>query len=172
MLRRIEFPFYLQLAFAVVMVLATAISGAGQAPVAQAASAPQAMTVLELRAEHATISVANIDNERNWYRDKLGFTQTRHIERGPDFEIWQLTIPGYRMDLVRVTGSQRPKSPTPLYLQQGWVHITFSTPDIAKSYEFLKTAGTDVKADLNDHNAITRLVLHDPEGNEIEIFPR
>lgn len=171
-MRHLKNPFHLQLAFVVVMFSATAIGATCQAEVPQSTSATQAGAVLELRAEHATISVAKIDIERNWYSDKLGFTQARHIERGPDLEIWQLTIPGYRIDLVRVTGSQRPKSPTPLYLQQGWVHIAFTTSDLSRSFEFLKTAGTDVKADMNDHNAITRLLLHDPEGNEIEIFPR
>lgn len=172
MIRRIEFPSHLQRAVAVVMVLAATIGLAGQSTVPPSTSVAQAGTVLDLRAQHATISVSDINNERNWYSDKLGFVQARHIERGPDFEIWQLTIPGYRMDLIRVTGSQRPKAPSPLYLQQGWVHIAFSTPDMRKAFNFLKAAGADVKADFDENQQITRLVVHDPEGNEIELFAR
>lgn len=132
----------------------------------------EAEQALSLRAEHATISVANIQLERDWYIEKLGFAATRHIERGPDFEIWQLTIPGYRIDLVRASGSQRPKASAPLYLQQGWVHIAFTSPDLARANAFLKSAGTDVKADVDEHKSLTRLLVHDPEGNEIEVFPR
>jgi catechol 2,3-dioxygenase-like lactoylglutathione lyase family enzyme len=134
--------------------------------------AGEAATVLDLRAHHVTLSVANINIERDWYHDKLGFAPGKHTEHGSDLEVWQLNIPGYRMDLVRAAGSQRPKTPSPDYLQQGWAHIAFTAADLSKAFDFLKSAATDVTPTLDDHQTITKLTLHDPEGNQIEIFSR
>jgi catechol 2,3-dioxygenase-like lactoylglutathione lyase family enzyme len=127
---------------------------------------------LSLRADRILLSVTNIDSEREFYRDKLGFTQGQHIVYGPEREVWQMTIPGYRMDIVRATGSQPYKIASPRYMQQGWVHIAFSAPNLSAAFDFLKSAGTDVIANRDEHQGITRLLVHDPEGNEIEIFPR
>jgi catechol-2,3-dioxygenase len=84
----------------------------------------------------------------------------------------QVTIPGYRIDLMQFPGSQRPKDASPRYAAQGWVHIAFTVPDLEKALSFLQAAGTDVKGNRGGNNALMNLLLHDPEGNEIEIFSR
>jgi hypothetical protein len=55
--------------------------------------------------------------------------------------------------------------------EQGWMHIVFKSPVIDEAFRKLSAEGTDVKADRNAQSAITRLIVHDPEGNEIEIVP-
>lgn len=151
---------------------AAVLQAADKVPSDVSVQPEEAATIIDLRAHHVTLSVANINLERDWYRDKLGFTPGKHTEHGSDLEVWQLNIPGYRMDLVRAAGSQRPKTPTPDYLQQGWVHIAFTASDLSKAFAFLKSAATDVTPAFDEHQTITKLTLHDPEGNQVEIFPR
>ena len=120
---------------------------------------------------HATASVADLEKESEWYRRVLGFHQVRRVHASPDFEVLQMGIPGYRIDLVWQKGSSRPHEAQGSF-QQGWLHVVFETPAIDAAYKRLVDLGTDVKADRNTQAAITRLVFHDPEGNELEIVPR
>ena len=125
---------------------------------------------LGLTPDHATISVADLAKERDWYVRVLGFKEMNHIERGSDFAISQMTIPGYRIDLVWQRGSSRSKRASGDF-EQGWRHIVFRTPIVDQAYKLLVAQQTDVKAERDSASAITRLLVHDPEGNEFEIFP-
>ena len=125
---------------------------------------------LELYPHHATASVADIDKEETWYERVFGFHEILRSRTGLDYEIRQMVISTYRIDLVWQKGSVRHPNSTP-YSNQGWVHIVFKTPAIDADFHKLVAEGTDVKADRNIRSAITRLVVHDPEGNEIEIVP-
>lgn len=124
---------------------------------------------LALVPDHATISVADLAKERDWYTRVLGFRQIDHIERGPDFAICMMGIPGYRIDLVWQRGSSRSKRAVGDF-EQGWRHIVFRTTILDQDYRRLLALQTDVIADRNSNSAITRLLLRDPEGNEVEIF--
>jgi catechol 2,3-dioxygenase-like lactoylglutathione lyase family enzyme len=123
--------------------------------------------------EHITISVEDIDREANWYESVLGFTLAPPNDTNPDFLNHHLSIPGYRVDLIKYKGSSRPAAARPLYLHQGWIHIAFSVPDLGAALRRLQALHTDVTADNKDAKGIpARLVVHDPEGNEIEFFKR
>jgi len=136
-----------------------------------ASSTPTALTGLV--PEHVTISVENPNRESEWYVRVLGFTVAPHSDTDPDFLNWHLSIPGYRIDLIKYKGSARPAPANPLYLKQGWIHIAFSVPDMAAAWKGLQALNTDVAANNKDAKGIpTRLVVHDPEGNEVEIFTR
>jgi catechol 2,3-dioxygenase-like lactoylglutathione lyase family enzyme len=123
---------------------------------------------LQLSPDHATASVASLDKETEWYERVLGFKETGRVQPNPGFEVRHLAIPGYRIDLVGQKGSVRQHAVTGAY-NQGWYHVVFKTPNIDKAFGWLQMMGTDVKANRNAQAAITRLVLHDPEGNELEI---
>lgn len=126
---------------------------------------------LALAPDHATISVADLARERDWFSRVLGFRQLDHIERGTDFAISMMGIPGYRIDLVWQRGSSRSKRGTGDF-EQGWRHIVFSTTMLDQDYERLVELKSDVTADRDSKSVITRLLLHDPEGNEFEIFAK
>ena len=140
---------------------------------------PPAMTVaqavqenpLALAPDHATISVADLAKERDWYTSVLGFKQIDHLERGADFAISMMGIPGYRIDLLWQRGSARSKRGTGDF-EQGWRHIVFNTTMLDQDYKRLVALQTDVTADRDSKSAITRLLVHDPEGNEFEIFAK
>jgi catechol-2,3-dioxygenase len=133
----------------------------------------KATALTGLAPQHITISVESLNRESEWYVDVLGFKAEPSSGGNPDFLIQHLTIPGYRIDLIKYKGSTRPAPVNPLYLRQGWIHIAFSVPDLATAFKELQALNTDVKADnKNAKGEPTRLVLHDPEGNEIELFGR
>jgi catechol 2,3-dioxygenase-like lactoylglutathione lyase family enzyme len=122
--------------------------------------------------EHITISVEDIDREAKWYVRVLGFTLAPPNDKDPNFLNHHLTIPGYRVDLVKYKGSSRPAATSPLYLHQGWIHIAFSVPDLDAAFQQLQFLKTDVTADKDAKGNPTRVIVHDPEGNEIEFFRR
>jgi catechol 2,3-dioxygenase-like lactoylglutathione lyase family enzyme len=123
----------------------------------------------QLAPDHATASVADLDKECAWYERVLGFQE---LSRGgqADFQVRHLGIPGYRIDLVWQKGSSRPQGDTGA-LRQGWFHVVFKTDAIDVAFSRLMTLGTDVTANRTLQGAITRLIVHDAEGNELEIVP-
>lgn len=138
---------------------------------ASPAPAQTAAPLSGLVAQHMTLSVADIARESAWYTRVLGFTLQPHNDANPDYLNYHMTIPGYRIDLIQFKGSSRPAASDPLYARQGWIHLAFTVPQLSGAFEQLKTLGTDVKGASNQAGgAISRLVLHDPEGNEIELF--
>jgi catechol 2,3-dioxygenase-like lactoylglutathione lyase family enzyme len=153
----------LQIAFGV---LICSVSTAQQA--SPAANEAQVGPVTGLVPDHATLSVDNLDREAEWYGRVLGFKVLRKMDSNPDFINEQLAIPGYRIDIIKYKGSKRPAPVDPLYLQQGWIHVVFhvdSVPDALKQLQALR-----VEPKVNYEKGIPiQLLLHDPEGNEIEI---
>jgi len=124
---------------------------------------------LHLVADHATASVADLEKEEKWYVQVLGFREVNHIRRGTEFEACRVAVPGFNIDLVRQKGSKRSEKGAG-NLEQGWLHVVFKSSAIDQAYAALTAAHADVKAERDPHGGIARLIVHDPEGNEIEIF--
>lgn len=122
---------------------------------------------LKLSFHHVTASVADLETEAAWYERVLGFKRSQKMGGG-DMAMYQMTMPGLRIDLVQAKGSARQHGRTG-NLEQGWLHVVFQTPDVQHAYESLKAMGTDVKPEGGQVGEVQHLVLHDPEGNEIGI---
>ncbi len=123
---------------------------------------------LRLTPDHATASVADLDKESRWYEQVLGFQEVNRFQNPSGYTVLQMTIPGYRIDLVSAKGSVG-RSQGPGALNQGWLHVVFRTPAMDAAYARLMAERVEVKV-LRDAKAkITRLTFLDPEGNEIEI---
>ena len=124
---------------------------------------------LQLKAHHITAAVADIDRAVIWYEQVLGF---RLVERGPRdggaFQFAELEIPGFGVALVQLAGARpapaadRPQAPD-------WVHIVFAMPDPDAAWRELKARGADVFTRGPATTPITTFLLHDSEGNEVEI---
>jgi catechol 2,3-dioxygenase-like lactoylglutathione lyase family enzyme len=125
---------------------------------------------LQLAPHHVTASVADIDKESEWYQRVLGFREIARENNGTDFALRQMGIPGYRIDLRWSKGTVRPAREG-VQPGQGWFHVVFKTPKIEAVLQKLTDEKTDVKAYKNGQALITRMVVHDPEGNEVEIVP-
>jgi catechol 2,3-dioxygenase-like lactoylglutathione lyase family enzyme len=125
---------------------------------------------LNLVSDHATLSVADVSKEVEWYVRVLGFHQTKHEQRTPDFEQAIVEIAGYHLDLVRQAGSTRPPNVRPFF-QQGYLHIVFRTSTIDAVYSRLKALGVTVGVGKSAKSQAPHLLtIYDPEGNEIEIL--
>jgi catechol 2,3-dioxygenase-like lactoylglutathione lyase family enzyme len=130
---------------------------------------PELPNPLHLIADHATASVADLHKEEQWYIHVLGFREVNHIHPRRDFEACRVSIPGFSIDLVLQTGSRRSEKGAG-NLEQGWLHVVFKTSALDQAYSALTSAHADVKAERDAHGVVSRLIMHDPEGNEIEIF--
>lgn len=125
---------------------------------------------LNLISDHATLSVADVSKEVEWYVRVLGFRQTKHEQRRPDFEQAIVEIDGYHLDLVRQAGSTRPPNLKPFF-QQGYLHIVFRTSTIDAVHSRLKALGIAVNVGRSAKSQAPHLLtIYDPEGNEIEIL--
>ena len=144
------------------IVLSAVVSISGEQSAAQSGN----INPLRLSPNHVTASVADLDSEANWYERVLGFQRSARLGGRKDFALYQMTMPGNRIDLVWQAGSarhQQAKGP----FEQGWLHMVFNTPDLGAAYKYLVAKGTDVKMDRNAEGQVVHLTLHDPEGNEI-----
>jgi catechol 2,3-dioxygenase-like lactoylglutathione lyase family enzyme len=124
---------------------------------------------LQLRAHHITAAVTDLDRAVKWYQRVLGFRLVERGERnGGAFRFAELQIPGFGVALVQLAGARAapvldaPQSPD-------WVHIVFSVPDPDAAWRELRARGADVFTRGPPASPLTSFLLHDSEGNEIEI---
>ena len=130
------------------------------------AAAQSTQNPLQLRADHATAAVTNLDRAVRWYQDMLGFRVLNRGERANGSRFADLEIPGYGIGLVQNPGIP----PSTTGARSGWIHIVFSVPDPPRAFATLKARGADVTTRGNPAPAqITTFLLHDSDGNEIEI---
>src|ERR1700712_4303073 len=81
---------------------------------------------LHLSANHVTASVANLEQEAAWYERVLGFHRSALLGGRKDFGLYQMTMPGNRIDLVWEVGSARHQQAKGR-MEQGWLHVVFNT---------------------------------------------
>lgn len=134
-----------------------------------AAQAP-AHDPLQFAADHVSLSVADMATEVAWYERVMGFKEVRRASFSPTVEFVELTIPGYRIDVIQNKASVRHRV-LATDMEQGWMHIVFKSPAVEADYNQLVAEKTDAKADKNKDGSYNRLLVHDPEGNELEIQP-
>jgi len=144
---------------------------------AQAANPPQAANpapsaMSTIAADHISLSVGDLEKMSDWYVKVLGFKVVSESKRPTGMVNRQLRNANYRIDLITFPGSARPPRPDPVYLQQGYVHLALSVTDIMGAYNELKAAGATLKPLADPTKPPAAIVFQDPEGNEIEIFPR
>ena len=131
------------------------------------AAAQSTQNPLHLRPDHATATVANIDRAVRWYEEMLGFKVANRGDRPNGMRFADLEIPGFGIGLVQ---NPAVPLPAPSGARSGWIHIVFSVPDPASAFATLKSRGADVPTRGNPAPAhITTFLVHDSEGNEIEI---
>jgi catechol 2,3-dioxygenase-like lactoylglutathione lyase family enzyme len=131
------------------------------------AAAQSTQNPLRLKPDHATATVIDIDRAVHWYEDMLGFTVVNRGDRPNGMRFADLAIAGFGIGLVQNAGAPAPSANGG---RSGWIHIVFSVPDPARAFATLKSRGADVTMRGNPAPAqITTFLLHDSEGNEIEI---
>jgi catechol 2,3-dioxygenase-like lactoylglutathione lyase family enzyme len=130
------------------------------------AAAQSPSTPLQLKPHHATAAVVDLDRAVKWYEQMLGMHVVNRGDRPNGTRFADLQMPGFGVGLVQNPGTASAAGPT----RSGWIHIVFSVADPAAAYATLKTRGADVSVRGNTPPAqITTFLIHDSEGNEIEI---
>ena len=132
-------------------------------------AATQAPPVSGLVPDHATLSVENLEQEAEWYGRVLGFKVFSKSESNPDFRNWHLVIPGYRIDMVKWKGSARQAPGPSVYSHQGWTHVVFHVESVATAVKQLEALHVEMKVNKIPDGTPIQILIHDPEGNEIEI---
>ena len=131
-----------------------------------AVNAQSAATPLQLKPHHATAAVVDLDRAIRWYEQMLGCHVVNRGERPNGTRFADLQLPGFGIGLVQNPG-QPPSTPP---ARSGWIHIVFSVADPPAAYAALKARGADVLVRGNPPPAqIATFLVHDSEGNEIEI---
>lgn len=122
---------------------------------------------LKLASHHASLSVEDLDKQQAFYEKVLGF-KAGNVRKGADGETRQVTIPGYAINLTKRIGSARhPRAEGSL--EQGWIHIVLETPILDEVQKRLEAQGVKTRPAMMN-GALARLLVFDPEGNQIELI--
>jgi catechol 2,3-dioxygenase-like lactoylglutathione lyase family enzyme len=162
---------------AAVVVLAAGLSFATAAFCADSpASAPVTGmpaegNALGLFVDHVTIGVANLDKMAEWYERVMGFKASPVAHR-PEYDLRQIFIPGFRIDLMLKKGSTRASSEPMDNDKQGLIRVGFGAHDEDAALKRLMAEGVKPEVSRNPQGQITSLHFNDPEGNGVEIAKR
>ena len=159
-----------QLAVAALLCSPSLAQAGSPQPATTGSSPAQAGPLTGVALDHVTFSVEDMDKMSDWYAKVLGFTVAKTDKMGPNMSGEVLRNGSYRIDLIKYKGSARPPVPKPIFMQQGLIHIALTVPDLPAALATLKALNTDVTGNANGRGG--PLVLHDPEGNEIEIMAK
>lgn len=168
------FSFLVCVAGIAALVLAASVGTLGQAPAAPESA--KAAPTFEVKFDHATISVADVEAEANWYIRYLGFRAPtppaggRAPQGGAKRTGARLSIPGFQLSLVQYEGSQRAKTPSNALQQQGIAYLAFSVSDLDAALNSIKAAGIETTPSHNPQGKVVGFMFHDPEGNQLEFF--
>ncbi len=134
---------------------------------AQEAEAATNGNWLGLSVHHVTMGVANMERQRAFYRDVLGF-HVGPFNKRSKYDHQQMLIPGFRIDMIEYPGSTRPGQTMGADMQ-GWLHVAFTVPNASVVYERLRAEGVPVAIGRQQKDHIGSIFVTDPEGNRLEL---
>ncbi|MFM2289949.1 MAG: Glyoxalase/Bleomycin resistance protein/Dioxygenase superfamily [Pseudomonadota bacterium] len=125
---------------------------------------------LGLKVHHITARVHDIVRATAWYRDVLGLQPGEHGERlGGAMKFATMLMPGFAVSLVQLDQPATEVAPGEALLPT-WLHIVFSVPDPDALYRALQARGEKLAMHGPPPTGpIRSFLVHDSEGNEIEI---
>ncbi len=94
---------------------------------------------------NVAISVPNVDETINWYKDKLGFKLQNRRKVSTGIEIALIEKNGFYIDIIRIANSKNvedsPKNPPNHLLVQGLRNLVFWVDDLKATDAQLKSKG-------------------------------
>lgn len=119
---------------------------------------------MDLRPDHATAAVLNIDRAIRWYERVLGFELKNRSElANGKMKFADLVREGYGIGLVQGLPTSHPAA---AQSAPAWLHIVFSVPDLEAARSELEGKGVQISVQPQS------LTIKDSEGNEIELVKR
>ncbi len=110
-----------------------------------------------MRLEVVQVPVADVDQSKSFYTEKLGFVLDHDVEHIPGMRVVQLTPPGSAASIVIGTGMT---SMTPGSLEG----LQLVVPDIGAVRSELVRRGADV-SEIQDMGGVQFAYFADPDGN-------
>lgn len=110
-----------------------------------------------MRLEVVQVPVADVDQSKSFYTEKLGFVLDHDVEHIPGMRVVQLTPPGSAASIVIGTGMT---SMTPGSLEG----LQLVVPDIGAVRAELVRRGADV-SEIQDMGGVQFAYFADPDGN-------
>ena len=144
----------------------------------QSAAAPsRAGAPVDLRPDHAGISVADLEASIAWYCDMLGFTVDRVVDIPEDIGRLALIRHGdFLLELFAIPGAaplpDERRHPATDLRTQGVKHVAYAVADIRALMEHLKAQGVDVVWDVVLHDGTWCAFVRDNSGNLVEFVER
>ena len=117
---------------------------------------------------HVVFYVKNLERSLHFYRDLLGFLEVGRIFEG---KAAALTTGRTHHELLLIEVGDAPGPPSGV--RRGLYHIGIKIGD---SLEELRSAKKELEqrevsiSGMSDHTVTQSLYLHDPDGNEIELY--
>ncbi len=127
------------------------------------------MKILELG--HVVLYVTNLERSVHFYRDVLGFPVVGEMKLGMKSGAVAFSTgrTHHEMLLIEIGGEPR----SPYKLEPGLYHIGLK---VANSHDELKSVYEELKANnvpiigMSDHSVTHSIYIHDPDGNELELY--
>jgi methylmalonyl-CoA/ethylmalonyl-CoA epimerase len=134
---------------------------------------------MDIRPDHAGISVGDLEASITWYRDMLGFELMRVVDI-PDAEDAGRVALVKRGDFILELFCLPKAAPLPAerrhpatdLLTQGIKHVAYAVSDIAALMNELKAKGVDVVWDITVHDGSPCAFVRDNSGNLVEFIER
>ena len=132
---------------------------------------------MDIRPEHAGISVGDLDASIAWYRDMLGFAVDRIVQIPEDTgRVALMSLGDFRLELFCIPEAD----PLPDERRYPWTdirthgvkHIAYAVSDIEALMDSLKEKGVDVVWDTRVHDGDTCAFVRDNTGNLVEFVER
>ena len=124
---------------------------------------------LGLKPDHITASVMDVDRAARWYQDALGFKLVSSGTHEGGAKFAELQIPGFGIGLVQ-SNQAAITAPAGAVVSPSWIHIVFSVADPDRTFKLLQQRGVNVSTRSGIVTSpVTTFLIHDSEGNEIEI---
>lgn len=135
--------------------------------------------VAGLRADHAGISVGDLEASIAWYRDMLGFELLRTVDIPAAEEAGRVALirkGGFILELFSLKAAavlpEERRHPATDLLTQGVKHVAYAVSDLRALMAELKGKGVDVVWDIAVHDGTPCAFVRDNTGNLVEFVER
>lgn len=134
---------------------------------------------MNIRPDHAGISVADLDASISWYRDMLGFELMRVVDI-PDAEhagkVALVRQGDFILELFCLTAAAplppERRHPATDIQTHGIKHVAYAVSDLESFMGELKAKGADVVWDIALHDGTLCAFVRDNTGNLVEFVER